>query len=88
MATKQTLDDIKRNVQDCLGKRVVLRTNKGKRKAKVREGIIEDVFPSVFIVRIDAGRESERTISFSYSDILTESVEVTISGTTDRIMVS
>jgi uncharacterized protein Veg len=88
MATKQTLDDIKRNVQDCLGKRVVLRTNKGKRKAKVREGIIEDVFPSVFIVRIDAGRDSERTISFSYSDILTESVEVTISGTTDRIMVS
>ena len=88
MATKQTLNDIKRNVQDCLGKRVVLRTNKGKRKSKVREGIIEDVFPSVFIVRIDAGSDSERTLSFSYSDILTESVEVTISGTTDRIMVS
>jgi len=88
MATKQTLDDIKKNVQGCLGKRVVLRTNKGKRKSKVREGVIEDVFPSVFIVRIDAGRDSERTISFSYSDILTESVEVTISGTTDRIMVS
>jgi uncharacterized protein Veg len=88
MATKQTLDDIKKNVQSCLGKRVVLRTNKGKRKSKVREGVIEDVFPSVFIVRIDAGRDSERTISFSYSDILTESVEVTISGTTDRIMVS
>jgi uncharacterized protein Veg len=64
MATKQTLDDIKRNVQDCLGKRVVLRTNKGKRKAKVREGIIEDVFPSVFIVRIDAGRDSERFFLF------------------------
>ena len=44
MATKQTLDDIKKNVQSCLGKRVVLRTNKGKRKSKVREGVIEDVF--------------------------------------------
>lgn len=88
LATRQTLDDIKRNVQDCLGKKVILRTNKGKRKAKVREGIIQDAFPSVFTVRVDEGRDSERTVSFSYSDILTESVEVTILGTTDKIKVS
>ncbi len=88
MATRQTLDDIKRNVEDCLGKKVILRTNKGKRKSKVREGVIEDVFPSVFIVRVDEGNHSKRTISFSYSDILTETVEVTICGTTDRIMIS
>jgi len=88
LATRQTLDDIKKHVQDCLGMKVILRTNKGKRKSKVREGIIEDAFPSVFTVRIDKGQGSERTVSYSYSDILTESVEVTLFDSSDRIMIS
>jgi uncharacterized protein Veg len=88
LATRQTLDGIKSNVMECLGKKVILRTNKGKRKVKVREGIIENVFPCIFTVRVDQGTEAERTISFSYSDILTESVEVTVVGTSGVIQVS
>ena len=88
MATRQTLDEIKISVGECLGKRVVLKTNKGKRKAKTREGIIEKVFPSVFTVSIDQGNGSKRTIAYSYSDILTESVEVTVQGCTESIKVS
>lgn len=88
LATRQTLDSIKSNVIECLGKKVILRTNKGKRKVKVREGIIENVFPCIFTVRVDQGTDAERTISFSYSDILTESVEVTVVGMADAIQVS
>ncbi|MDN5352396.1 MAG: hypothetical protein PWQ12_1316 [Clostridiales bacterium] len=88
MATRQTLDEIKVCVGECLGKKVILKTNKGKRKAKTREGIIENVFPSVFTVRIDQGSGAERTIAYSYSDILTESVEVTVQGCAESIKVS
>lgn len=88
LATRQTLDTIKSNVMECLGKKVILRTNKGKRKVKVREGTIENVFPCIFTVRIDQGTDAERTMSFSYSDILTEAVEVTVIGTADAIQVS
>jgi uncharacterized protein Veg len=80
LATRQTLDGIKNNVMACLGKKVILKTNKGKRKATVSEGIIENAFPCVFTVRVDQGQYSERTVSFSYSDILTASVEVTLPG--------
>ncbi|MGX8796984.1 Veg family protein [Fusibacter sp. JL298sf-3] len=80
MATRQTLDGIKSNVMACLGKKVILKTDKGKRKAKVSEGVIEKAFPSVFTVRVDQGQDSERTVSYSYSDILTETVEVTLFG--------
>lgn len=78
LATRETLTVIKRNVENCLGQKVSLRTNKGKRKVNVREGVIEDVFPSVFIVRIEDGLNTSRTVSYSYSDILTETVEVTL----------
>lgn len=76
MATRRTLDVIKNDVMACLGKKVILKTNQGKRNSKISEGIIEKAFPCVFTVRVDNGQETERTVSYSYSDILTNTVEV------------
>lgn len=88
MATRETLSEIRSNVKDCIGKKVVLRTNKGRKKVQVKEGVLEEVYPSVFIVRIDDGLVSERKVSYSYSDILTETVEITLSSTCEKIQVS
>ena len=79
LTTKATLTEIKKNVEDCLGMKVVLKTNKGKRKAKVNEGVLEFAYPSVFTVKINNGLDSERMVSYSYCDILTDTVEVTLS---------
>ncbi|HKL10773.1 MAG TPA: Veg family protein [Clostridia bacterium] len=76
MATKETLSIIKRNVQDCIGEKVVLKTNKGRKKVLVKEGVLEEVYSNIFIVRINNGLDSERTVSYSYSDVLTETVEI------------
>lgn len=76
MATKQTLDGIKSDVMACLGKKVILKTNQGKRNSKISEGVVEKTFPCVFTVRVDQGQETERTVSYSYSDILTNTVEL------------
>ncbi len=78
MATRDTLYQIKREIEACQGSSVLLRTNKGRKKVKEREGVIEDCFPSVFTVRVDSGKMSERRVSFSYCDVLTEAVEVTL----------
>lgn len=88
MATRETLLEIRKYVEDCLGQKVQLKTNKGKRKVKIREGIIDDVFPSVFTVRIDEGLNTGQTLSFSYSDILTETVEITLCRNEAKIEVS
>jgi uncharacterized protein Veg len=88
MATRATLSEIRKSVESCIGSKVLLRTNKGKRKVSVKEGIIEDAFPSVFIVKVNAGMDSERRVSYSYSDILTDTVEVTICDSSQTIDVS
>lgn len=88
MATKATLSEIRRSVESCIGSKVLLRTNKGKRKVNVKEGIIEDAFPSVFIVKVNAGLDTERRVSYSYSDILTDTVEVTLCDSDQAINVS
>jgi len=88
LATKETLQEIRRNVENCVGQKVVLKTNKGRKKVQVREGVLEEVYPSVFTVRIDEGLLSERMLSFSYSDILTETVEISFSGGITRSKIS
>ncbi len=61
-----------------VGKKVILKANKGRKKTTVREGILEEAYPSLFVVRISNKFDSERRVSYTYSDILTETVELTI----------
>ena len=88
LATKETIQEIKRTVERCVGRKVILKTNKGRKKVLVREGVLEEVYPNVFIVRVDEGLQSERKVSFSYSDILTETVELSVSETMVRVQLS
>jgi uncharacterized protein Veg len=71
-------------VEGCIGKKVILKANKGRKKTTVREGILESAYPSLFVVRICNQYDSTRRVSYTYSDILTETVEVTICDEAQR----
>ncbi len=80
MASKNTLSLIKSDIDNYVGERVVLRANKGRKKISIKQGTIEKTYPSIFIVKIDGEVPEDigRTVSFSYSDILTKSIELFI----------
>ncbi len=69
---------IKKDIESNVGQRVRLKSNRGRRKIIEREGILEKTYPNIFVVRIDEDTDSERRVSYSYTDILTETVEVTV----------
>lgn len=75
---RNSLARIRKNVEGFIGKKVILKANKGRKKTTVREGILEEVYPSLFVVRISNKFDSVRRVSYTYSDILTETVELTI----------
>lgn len=81
---KNSLAKIRKNVEDCVGKRVILKANKGRKKTTIREGILEEAYPSLFVVKISNQFDVVRRVSYTYSDILTETVEVTICEDDDR----
>jgi len=72
------LIDIRQNVQEHIGSRVTLKADKGRKKIVVNEGIIENAYPSVFTIVIEGEFEQSRRVSYSYSDILTSTVELTV----------
>ncbi|MNH83511.1 hypothetical protein D3C87_765160 [compost metagenome] len=75
---KNALSEIKNNLEAHVGQKILLRANGGRRKTVERTGVLEETYPSVFIVKLDQEQQTFKRVSYSYADILTESVEVTI----------
>ncbi|MCI4171002.1 biofilm formation stimulator Veg, partial [Bacillus spizizenii] len=69
--------DIKRSLDGNLGKRLKLKANGGRRKTIERSGILAETYPSVFVIQLDQDENSFERVSYSYADILTETVELT-----------
>jgi uncharacterized protein Veg len=84
MAEKGDLSQIKKNIEHCIGRKVQLKANKGRKKAFIREGILENTYPSIFVVKFENEFEATRRVSFSYTDILTKAVELVICGEDNR----
>ena len=75
---KNALLEIRRCLEAHVGSRVTLRANGGRRKTIERTGVLEETYPSVFIVKLDQDQNAFKRVSYSYADILTETVEVTV----------
>jgi len=79
MGAKNTLFDIRKELESHVGKTIKLRANRGRRKSYEKIGILENTYPSIFIVRVDEEHYHQR-FSFSYADVLTETVELSLYG--------
>ena len=75
---KNALLEIKRSLDAHVGQKIMLKANGGRRKTIERTGVLEETYPSVFIVKLDQEQHTFKRVSYSYADILTESVEVTV----------
>jgi len=73
---KNALVEIRRSLEPHVGSRIMLRANGGRRKTIERTGVLEEIYPSVFVVKLDQDQHAFKRVSYSYADILTESVEV------------
>jgi uncharacterized protein Veg len=72
----KTLSDIKQSLDSNLGRRLKLKANGGRRKTIERCGVLTETYPSIFVVELDEENALER-VSYSYADVLTETVQLT-----------
>ncbi|WP_019244516.1 MULTISPECIES: biofilm formation stimulator Veg [Bacillus] len=73
----KTLADIKKALDSNLGKRLVLKANGGRRKTVERFGTLAETYPSVFVIELDQDENAFERVSYSYADVLTETVQLT-----------
>ena len=80
LATIATLDRIKHSLEQYVGRKVLLKANKGRKQVVTRRGVLDDLYPSVFVIKVPKGEGEEgyRKIAYSYSDLLTENVSIKV----------
>jgi len=71
---------VRSDIARFIGSKVKMESNKGRSKAVITEGVLENTYPSIFTIRLDLESEEvkNRTVSFSYTEILTRAVEMTV----------
>lgn len=74
MEGNKTLANIRRDIENHVGEKVTLKANGGRKKILVNDGVIESVHPSIFVIRLD--NDNQRTVTYSYSDVLTKTVSL------------
>ncbi|HWT27157.1 MAG TPA: Veg family protein [Mobilitalea sp.] len=77
MTKQNDVNKVRNAVMSQTGKKVKVRINRGRHKVDVTEGVISETYPSIFLIKIQEGEDMPvRTMSYSYTDILTRDVEL------------
>ena len=71
------MEIIKRELESHIGKKIIVKANKGRKKIVTRRGILKAIYPSLFVIDVFNGDDIV-TSSFTYSDVLTSTVKLTI----------
>ncbi|NLL71744.1 MAG: Veg protein [Epulopiscium sp.] len=79
MIAKSDILQVKKDIEGFVGSKVRVKANKGRKKIVIKEGILENTYPSIFVIRIQNEFEDTfRSICYSYTDILTNTVELSL----------
>ncbi|WP_096186143.1 biofilm formation stimulator Veg [Evansella halocellulosilytica] len=74
----KTLIEIKRSLDENVGKRITIQANGGRKKMIERSGLLEGTYPAVFTIKLDEDQNTVERVSYSYTDILTETVKLSV----------
>lgn len=73
-----SLIKIRKDIESCIDRNVRLKADKGRRRIVEREGVLEAAYPNLFVVKVSNDHDEIRRVSYTYTDVLTGTVEVTV----------
>lgn len=79
MIAKEDIFAVRQQVKAHVGSKVKIRANKGRKRVVIKEGVLENTYPSIFVIKVQNEQNNTyRSISYSYTDLLTHNVEISI----------
>lgn len=70
------MDRIRDDLRECLGTRLKVKANKGRKIVIENVAVLEETYPHVFVVRVETKMSPSQRVSYSYADIITRTVEL------------
>ena len=75
MICRTDIANLKTDIIDKVGQKIIVKGSLGRSKAFEKEATIEKAYPNIFIVKYE---ENDRNVTYSYTDVLTRTVEVEV----------
>lgn len=69
-----TIDEIKQDLKNHIGKEAFIRYSLGRNKYESYHVVIKELYDYVFLVEL--GRKEKRVQSFSYADVITKTIRI------------
>jgi len=77
MMSEEKIMMIKNEIEDSRGLNVMISSRSGRRGMICKKGILENVYPDVFVVSVDEDGYCKK-YCYAYADILTHSIEISV----------
>lgn len=71
-----TIAHIKHRLDERLGDNLTVVAQAGRKKITRRHGILKETYPAVFVVDLDPATNAFKRVSYTYTDLLTKSIEI------------
>lgn len=75
MICKNDITNIKADIGEKIGQKIIVKGSLGRSKSFEKEATIEKTYPNIFIVKYE---DNNRTVSWNYTDVLTRTIEVEV----------
>lgn len=80
MICKDDISNIKTELNENIGRKVIIKGAMGRKRFFEEEAIIESTYPNIFIVK---NKEKDTNASYRYTDILTKELQISIFNGTE-----
>lgn len=67
---------IRADLNQCIGEKLLVRANKGRKVVIENTAVLEETYPHVFVVRVLTKTSPSQRVSYSYADVITKTVEL------------
>ncbi len=75
MICKDDISNIKTEINENIGQKIIIRGAMGRKKFFEEEAVIENTYPNIFIVK---NKDKDTNASYRYTDILTNELQISI----------
>ena len=75
MICPNDITNLKTDINEKIGQKIIVKGSLGRCKTFEKEATIEKTYPNIFVIKYE---EDQRNVTYSYTDILTRTVEVDV----------
>ena len=75
MICPNDITSLKTDINEMIGQKIIIKGSLGRCKTFEKEATIEKTYPNIFVIKYE---EENRNVTYSYTDILTRTVEVDV----------